>query len=134
MSRTAKWEHKTDSFHIGHRLERQARPAGRLLQIIDAELADAYSPAMDDGPEFVLDRTENPHPRMRDHALQLRRTARVSGDHVIAAQWLGYLEAMCDATGESSEAINGWLDRFDSPSIAEEIRTGVPVPGPSRRR
>lgn len=37
MSRTDKWEHKTDSFHDNHRMERKARPAGRLIRIIEQE-------------------------------------------------------------------------------------------------
>jgi hypothetical protein len=45
MSRTAKWEHRSDGFHIGHRLERQARSAGRDLQAAQADLA------LDDEPE-----------------------------------------------------------------------------------
>jgi hypothetical protein len=39
MSRTAKWEHRTDGWHIGHRLERQARPAGRDLERFQSDLA-----------------------------------------------------------------------------------------------
>lgn len=37
MSRTAKWEHKTDSWHVGHRLERKARPADRKVRWAEAE-------------------------------------------------------------------------------------------------
>lgn len=43
MSRTTKWEHRSDSWHVGHRLERQARPAGRILRVLEAEI--------DQGPE-----------------------------------------------------------------------------------
>jgi len=48
MSRTAKWEHRTDSHNVGRRLERTARPAGRHLRIIEAELA------ADDEPSALL--------------------------------------------------------------------------------
>lgn len=37
MSRTSKWEHKTDSWHENNRMERKARPAGRLKKIIEQE-------------------------------------------------------------------------------------------------
>lgn len=39
MARTDKWEHRTDGFHIWHRLERQARPAGRNAQVFADDLA-----------------------------------------------------------------------------------------------
>lgn len=39
MSRTVKWEHRTDSWHEGHRLERKARPAGRRTQAFQEDLA-----------------------------------------------------------------------------------------------
>jgi hypothetical protein len=29
----------------------------------------------------------------------------------LQAEWDGYLAAMCDATGESAEAIEAWMDR-----------------------
>lgn len=38
MSNTAKWEHRSDGFHIGNRLERQARPAGARAQAFAADL------------------------------------------------------------------------------------------------
>lgn len=53
--------------------------------------------------EFSLDRTENPHPRMLQEALQAR------------AYWRGYLAAMAAATGESEDAIEEWMDRNASP-------------------
>lgn len=43
MSRTVKWEHKSDGIHTCHKLHRQARPAGRILQVLALE--------MDEGPE-----------------------------------------------------------------------------------
>jgi hypothetical protein len=39
MARTAKWEHRSDSFHTNHRDERQARPAGRDQVAFWADLA-----------------------------------------------------------------------------------------------
>jgi malonyl CoA-acyl carrier protein transacylase len=61
---------------------------------------------------FVLDRVENPHPRMLAAALELRRRAHLVGMAGAAAdRWRGYLDAMCDATGETPEAIEAWLDR-----------------------
>lgn len=39
MAHTIKWEHPTDGWHIGHRIERKARPAGRLKAVIEMELA-----------------------------------------------------------------------------------------------
>jgi hypothetical protein len=68
---------------------------------------------------FSLDRTENPHPRMLVEALRRRRAAqRTRGWPGIAsasvrAEWHGYLSAMCDATGESPEAIEAWMDRHE---------------------
>lgn len=44
MSRTVKSEHRTDGWHIGHMLERKARPAGRILPILDAEVEDGPEP------------------------------------------------------------------------------------------
>lgn len=55
-----------------------------------------------DDETFVLERVENPHPRMLRGALVRR------------AEWRGYLAAMCDATGETPEAIEAWLDRMES--------------------
>lgn len=37
MSRTLKDEHKTDGWNVGRRLERQARSAGRMRAILEAE-------------------------------------------------------------------------------------------------
>jgi hypothetical protein len=39
MARTAKWEHASDSWHIGHRLERQARQPQRDRAAFSADLA-----------------------------------------------------------------------------------------------
>ena len=45
MSRTAKWEHKSDTHRVGLRLERKARPAGRTAALVAAELAAEGVPA-----------------------------------------------------------------------------------------
>lgn len=39
MARTVKWEHVTDAWRLNGRLERKARPAGRLVKVVEAELA-----------------------------------------------------------------------------------------------
>lgn len=75
------------------------------------------------GEPFVLDRAENPHPRMRAEALRLHSVwsdaiarAHFSGSFPdqlamieAAAKWDGYLACMCDATGEEPDAIRRWL-------------------------
>lgn len=67
--------------------------------------------------EFVLDRTENPHPRMLTEAWGLRSACEGLIDVPGAAaaevrgKWLGFLQCMCAATGESSEAITAWMER-----------------------
>lgn len=38
MSRTDKWEHKTDSWNTCGRMERKARPAGRIKRTVQEEL------------------------------------------------------------------------------------------------
>lgn len=40
MSRTWKDEHKSDGFHVGNRLERQARPADRKAKWVEANLVE----------------------------------------------------------------------------------------------
>jgi len=80
---------------------------------------------------FTLDRVDNPHPRMRRRALELRTRARLTGAHVAQAsphalaqmlavlvQWHSYREAMCDATGCTAAEIDAWLDR-DIPAVAD---------------
>lgn len=63
---------------------------------------------------FSLDRTENPHPRMLAGALAARRAARLDKRGSDANRyWHGYLQAMCDATGEDSEDIIAWMDRHE---------------------
>jgi hypothetical protein len=73
---------------------------------------------------FVLDRDENPHPVLLVKALQYRRAARVhEGDSILGALWLGYREAMCDATGLPSLDIEAWMDGheldFPVPSVVD---------------
>lgn len=66
--------------------------------------------------EFVLDLAANPHPKMLAGALEARRNADpcpALPEEVAARRgyWRGYLSAMCDATGETPEAIEAWMDR-----------------------
>lgn len=67
---------------------------------------------------FVLDRDENPHPRLREHALALRRAARATDDPIVGALWLGYTDCACDATGWNAETWNAWLDQYDDFDLA----------------
>lgn len=69
---------------------------------------------MSDEP-FVLDRAENPHPRMLAEALELRAEARWKGVGHVVARWDGYLAAMCAATGCTAADIEAWMDRHDLP-------------------
>jgi hypothetical protein len=84
---------------------------------------------------FVLDLAENPHPRLLEHALHLRRAARATNDPIVGAMWLGYTDCACDATGWNAETFNAWLDSHDDPDLATKIAaaTAVQVRGPSRR-
>lgn len=84
-------------------------------------------------PGFVLDADENPHPRMREHALQLRRSAKASDDPILGAMWLGYLDCMCDATGWNAETAHAWLDSHDDFDPAAIGRAGTSVAAPRRR-
>lgn len=52
---------------------------------------------------FVLERVENPHPKMLAGALE----ARAAG----GPYWDGYLRAMADATGEPEDALIAWMER-----------------------
>lgn len=82
---------------------------------------------------FSLDLTTNPHPVMRERALGLRRLARMAPrEPLVYLRWQGYLEAMCDATGEKPQDINAWLDRYDDPEAIPRI--GTSVDAPARRR
>lgn len=81
MGKTVKWEHPTDSWHIGHRIERKARPAGRIEAIVAAELA-----LYEDGPQRITRRRPDNEPepevmtrpflsRPRPHPRRLRGAA-----------------------------------------------------------
>lgn len=66
--------------------------------------------------EFVLDKTENPHPTMLGGALRTRARARNRPwDPDSAAEWRGYLQGMVDATGCAPDEIEAWMDRNDLP-------------------
>lgn len=64
--------------------------------------------------EFVLDTVENPHPKMLARALKLRERLKVPHSPADNHTWHGYLMAMSDATGETPEAIEAWMDRCDT--------------------
>lgn len=61
--------------------------------------------------DFMLDRAENPHPRLLAGALRARDAATREGSGGATIYWHGYLDAMADATGESTDALNAWMDR-----------------------
>lgn len=69
---------------------------------------------------FVLDRAENPHPRMLREALYYRSIQHDSTS--AAALWYGYLIAMCGATGCTPAELNAWLD-----SHPDEVPQPSPV-------
>lgn len=71
------------------------------------------------GDVFVLDRDENPHPRMLGEALLARASAFDSPEAM--AYWLGYRAAMIGATGVAPDEMDRWLD-------AHEPGTDVPLP------
>jgi hypothetical protein len=58
---------------------------------------------------FVLDRVENPHPRMLAGALAARAESHLSAER--SAYWGGYLAAMADATGCEPRDLVAWMDR-----------------------
>jgi hypothetical protein len=60
---------------------------------------------------FVLDRTENPHPRMLTEAHEVRDLARRNVVGPARFEWIGYLRCMCAATGETPDDIERWMDR-----------------------
>lgn len=84
---------------------------------------------------FILDRVENPHPVMRDRALNLRRIAALGGGSVETfMQWQGYLWCMSDATGLDAEEINAWLDKYDDVDTdALSHKEATPPPALSQR-
>jgi hypothetical protein len=48
MSRTVKWEHTSDPVRTCYRLERQARPAGRIVRILEADAAEMCDVNLED--------------------------------------------------------------------------------------
>lgn len=65
---------------------------------------------------FVLDRTDNPHPRMLEEAIEARRRARAIGGEEGIYYWAGFMACMAAATGETPEALNAWIDRHTGES------------------
>lgn len=74
-----------------------------------AESGDQVLDAVTGEPaRFVLDEASNPHPRMLAEALYFRS---IQFDSPTAnAFWLGYLVAMCGATGCGVVEMHAWLD------------------------
>lgn len=74
---------------------------------------------------FVLDLAENPHPKMLAEALRVRQNARTllpngnAVQQIALAYWRGYRAAMSDATGETNDAIEAWMDRASRESRHE---------------
>jgi hypothetical protein len=66
---------------------------------------------------FLLDDAGNPHPVMLRRALVLRRAARAAAAQheasIVAFVWMGYRDAMTDATGCKPEDLEAWLDGHD---------------------
>lgn len=83
-------------------------------------------PDAPDSTAFALDRVENPHPVMLTRALQFRRAAHAADDPIAVGFWLGYRDAMCDATGCTSLEIEAWMDRHDTTDV-DAMRRDVPV-------
>jgi hypothetical protein len=83
-------------------------------------------------PPFVLDRTENPHPKMLAGAVRARHEA-ITGGRTAHFYWRGYLAAMADATGETTEDIQRWMDR-NAPPTPDPIPVAgrTPVSNPRR--
>jgi hypothetical protein len=64
---------------------------------------------------FVLNRAENPHPRMLRAALRYRASANAPGAQAPAIyRWWGYLDAMVDATGCEAAELEAWMDRAEA--------------------
>lgn len=66
--------------------------------------------------DFVLDRAENPHPRMLAGARLARDAARKAWggsptEIGTRRYWDGYLAAMADATGCDPADLEAWMDR-----------------------
>lgn len=84
--------------------------------------------------DFVLDADDNPHPVMLAKALHYRRTAKHTPDSIMGALWLGYREAMCDATGESPDAIEAWMDHHDRVDVEGIVQARTSQPLGIRRK
>lgn len=80
------------------------------------------------GPTFILDRADNPHPRMLAEAIEARRKARAIGGKEATYYWVGFMDAMCAATGLRAEELNRWIDShageasFDGSATRVELR------------
>lgn len=55
MSRTAKWEHRSDSIRERQQEARQARPAGRFKAEIDRQMAEHYAEIEDQSYDVMVD-------------------------------------------------------------------------------
>ena len=81
---------------------------------------------------FVLDKADNPHPKMLAAAIEARRRARALGGSETAYYWAGYLDAMCNATGETVEALNAWIDKHTDEASFNGSATRVELRGRKR--
>lgn len=72
--------------------------------------------------DFVLDRAENPHPKLLEYALLARANARAATelhgplrDHEVdwRTAFRFYMKAMADATGCPEEELEAWLDHHE---------------------
>lgn len=68
--------------------------------------------------DFVLDKADNPHPRMlagarraRSRASDLAHAGSDTDAAHVAGFWDGYLAAMADATGCDPADLEAWMDR-----------------------
>lgn len=68
-----------------------------------------------DAAPFVLDRAENPHPRLLALAVKARRSARrFPNDMAHQSYYLGVLHACVEATGCADHEVVGWLDHHEA--------------------
>lgn len=88
-----------------------------LLAMADEVLAILERPAAETDV-FVLDRVENPHPRMLAEGIEARRRARAIGGKEATYYWAGFIACMAAATGETPEALNAWIDRHTGDSCS----------------
>lgn len=97
-------------------------------------MAAAISTRREYMTDFVLDKTENPHPKLLEGAIQARRTARAIGGAEGVYYWAGVLDAMCWATGETHEAMNAWIDSHTGEQSFDGSATRVELRGRKRNR